>query len=266
MSVLKRAVRSSFLALCLLGYNSLWAQIGPPSGPPAGAIRIALPGNVFARLENSAPTGIFIEAVDAILKKMGYTPTYINMPTGDAIADLKEGLVGAATVVVPTTRVRELALISEPVVKEYNLAVTLKDKGFNLAAVSDFQGKKIGARIGYQYPLLEDAKNIELIRYRTDGEMLRSLLFGTTQVAMVSGTSDIYAMRSEGIMTRLEILKTSAGVVPLVMAFSKKLFDKARVDAFDAELRAFKTTPEYDAILERNGMADLVKDWPILTK
>lgn len=62
--------------------------------------------------------------------------------------------------------------------------------------------------------------------------MLRALFFGQVEVIIISAISDLYAFRSEGIMTRMEILKTSVGTVPLVAAFSKKIFTKGSVDAF----------------------------------
>lgn len=238
----------------------------PSAAAPSSASRVAIPGNLFASLEKGRPSGVFIEAVDAILKKSGITPTYINMPTGDALRDLNEGNISAATVVVPIPRIKDAAWFSDPVVTEYNVAVTLKDKGFNLTRVFDLRGKKIGARAGYQYPLLEKDRGIRLLRYRTDGEMLRSLFFGHVDVAVIAGISDIYAFRSEGIMTRMEILKTSVGAVPLVVAFSRKHFSKESVDAFNQALASFKKGPEWREILEKNGMTDLIRDWPLVTE
>ena len=227
---------------------------------------VAIPGNLFASLEKGIPTGIFVETVDALLKKTGMNPTYLNMPTGDAIRDLTTGTVSMATVVVPIPRIKDAAYFSDPVVTEYNVAVTLKDKGFSLSKVSDLRGKKIGARAGYQYPLLDKDPAIRLQRYQSDGEMLRSLLFGNVDVAIISAISDIYAFRSEGIMMRMEILTTSVGTVPLVAAFSKKHFTKESVDAFNQALATFKQSPEWQEILEKNGVADLVKDWPLVTE
>jgi ABC-type amino acid transport substrate-binding protein len=227
---------------------------------------VAIPGNLYARLEKGRPAGIFIEALDVLLRKSGIAPTYINMATRDAIRDLDTGIVSAATVVVPTDMIIGAAYFSEPFVTEYNVAVTLKNKTFNVSKVSDLRGKKIGGRMGYQYPLIEMASDMQLLRFSTDGEMLRALLYGKTDVAIFAGISDIYAFRSEGIMTRMEILKTSVGAVPLVAAFSKKRFSSERVDAFNQALASFKQSPEWQEILERNGLADLVKDWPLVTE
>lgn len=229
-------------------------------------LRIAIPSNVFARIEKTVPTGIFIETMDAVLKKLGKSPTYINMPIGEALNELKGGSIAAAAVVVQTPRIKDIAYFSDPIIKEYNIAVTLKNKGFSLSKISDLYGKKVGARVGYQYPLVEKEKLIELLRYQTDGELMRSLLFRETDLVLIAGISNIYTFRSEGIMTRLEVLKTSVGVVPLVVAFSKDRFSKENVDAFNRELALFQGSDEWARILESNGQADLVKDWPMIAQ
>lgn len=233
-------------------------------GHAKDALRIAIPGNTHARIEKAVPTGIFIQTMDAILKKMGKSPTYINMPIGEALGELKSGTIAAAAVVVLTPKIKDTAYFSDPIIKEYNIAVTLKNKGFNLSKISDMYGKKVGARVGYQYPLVESEKQIELLRYQTDGEMMRSLLFGETDLVLIAGISNIYTFRSEGIMTRLQVLKTSVGVVPLVVAFSKDRFSKENVDTFNSELAKFMKSDEWENILESNGQADLVKDWPMI--
>ena len=87
--------------------------------------RVAIPGNIFATLEKSNPSGVFIEALDAVLKKSGITPTYVNMPTGDALRGLNEGTVGVATVVVPTPGNKDAGYFSDPIVTGYNVPITL---------------------------------------------------------------------------------------------------------------------------------------------
>jgi len=113
--------------------------------------------------------------------------------------------------------------------------------------------------------LLEQDPAVQLQRHATDGEMLRSLLFGASDLALISGISDIYTFRSEGIMKRLDVLPASLGAVPIVAAFSKAVFSKEDVDAFDAALAEFKLTAAWQDVLERNGMADLVREWPVVT-
>jgi ABC-type amino acid transport substrate-binding protein len=250
----------------LIGLGAATAASAQSAAPfdAAKPMRVAIPGNVFANLNKANPVGVFVETLDAVLKGMGVTPNYVKMPTGDALRRLNDGTVGVASVVVLTPRVRETAYFSDPIITEYNVPVTLKGKGFPVALVSDLNGKTVGGRTGYRYPLLENDSGVRLERYRTDGEMLRALLFGKIDVAIIAGISDVYQFRSEGILKRMEILKKAVGAVPLVAVFSKKKFSKEQVDAFNQALAAFKQGPEWQQILEHNGMEDLVKDWPLV--
>lgn len=228
-------------------------------------LRVAIPGNIYASLENNEPSGIFIEAVTALFKQRGVSLSYLSMPTGEAIKEIRKGTMDIATVVVPTASLRDSVYLSEPIVTEYNVVMTLRDKGFDLASIADLRGKNIGARGGYQYPVLEKDPSLKMMRYQSDGEMIRALLLGQADVVIIAGVSDIYAFRAEGIMSRLEILKTAVGTVPLAAAFSKKNFRAEDVARFNEDLAAFKQSAEWKAILDRNGLADLVRPWPLLS-
>lgn len=241
------------------------AAASAPAQAAAQPVKVAVPGNLYARLERGQPTGIFLEAVRAVLESVGRQPSYIVIPTGEALAEVGgTGGIGLATVVVPTARVRQSLLVSAPVFTEYSVAVVLKGKGFELSRVADLRGRRIAARTGFQYPLLDQDAAVQLRRFATDGEMLRSLLFGTSEVAIISSISDIYTFRSEGIMKRLEVLPSALGSVPFVTAFSKAVFSKEDVVAFDAALAQFKIGTAWQEVLERNGVADLVRDWPVV--
>lgn len=258
------AARRHVLLLGLAGW-SLWC--GPSraqSGAPA--FRVAVPGNLFAHLGKLGPEGIFLEAMDAVLKRMGKAPQYVIMPTGDALAEVAGGSISAATVVVPSPRMNDTLWLSDPLVTESNIVVALKDKGFALKTLADLRGKRLGARTGYRYPMLENQPGIRLQRYSTDGEMLRALLFEQADAILCSAISDIFALRSEGIMKRLVVLDKAAGAVPMVAAFSKDSFSKQDLEAFNAALAQFKSSPQWGQVLERNGLADLVRSWPMITE
>ncbi len=100
----------------------------------------------------------------------------------------------------------------------------------------------------------------------TDGEMLRALLFEQIDAILLSAISDIFAMRSEGIMKRLVVLDKAVGAVPLVAAFAKSSMSKAELDTFNSALAAFKKSSQWTESLERNGQADLFRSWPSITQ
>jgi ABC-type amino acid transport substrate-binding protein len=228
--------------------------------------RVAVPGNLFANLGKSGPEGVFLETIDALLKGMGKVPQYVIMPTGDALTELKNGTLHAATVVVPSARTTNSMWLSEPLLVESNIVVALKDKGFALKDLGDLNGKRLGVRQGYRYPMLENKSGMKLERYTTDGEMLRALLFDQVDAILLSAISDIFALRSEGIMKRLVVLDKAVGSVPFVAAFSKSKFSDQELKVFNKALADFKRSPQWEEVLESNGIADLYKPWPMITQ
>jgi polar amino acid transport system substrate-binding protein len=256
-------LRTALSCLLLVMSPLALAQTSKASAP---AFRVAVPGNMFAQLGKAGPEGIFLETMDAVLKRMGKTPQYIIMPTGDAVLEAASGKLSAATVVVPTPRLASTLWLSEPLVNESNIVVTLRDKGFALKKLADLKGKRLGARQGYRYPMLENKPGIVFERYTTDGEMLRALLFEQIDAILISAISDTFAMRSEGIMKRLLVLDNAAGSVPFVAAFSKNHFSQQELQDFNKALAEFKSSPQWEEVLERNGLTDLSKPWPMITE
>lgn len=254
----------ALLTLTLAGAGQ--AQTPPAQGKAPDTFRVAVPGNLFARLGKDGPEGVFLETMSILLKGMGKTPQYVIMPTSDALAEVANGTISAATAFVPSSRISDAVWVSEPVLTESNIVVALKEKGFPLKSLSDLQGKRIGARQGYRYPSLEKKAGVQLTRYSTDGEMLRALLFGEVDVILCSAISDIFALRSEGVMKRLVVLDKAVGAVPVVAGFSKTAFSKADLDAFNAALAQFKQGSQWTKILEQNGLADLAQPWPMITE
>jgi len=249
--------------LMVLVSSSALAQAVAPGAP---VFRVAVPGNMFANLGKSGPEGVFLETMDALLKGMGKVPQYVIMPTGDALTELNNGTLHAATVVVPSSRTASSMWLSEPLLAESNIVVALKDKGFALKGLADLNGKRLGARQGYRYPMLENKPGLKLERYSSDGEMLRALLFDQMDAILISAISDIFALRNEGIMKRLVVLDKSVGSVPFVAAFSKANFTDQEIQTFNKALADFKQSPQWDKVLERNGLADLYKPWPMITE
>jgi hypothetical protein len=75
-------------------------------------VKVAVPGNLYARLERGQATGLFLETVAAVLEKMGRSSSFVTMPTGDALGELTRGGVGLAYLGCDKTRRRtELELL-----------------------------------------------------------------------------------------------------------------------------------------------------------
>lgn len=266
---LLRAISASALCLGIFASGLAAAQtaVAKTPGEDNGAInelRVAIPGNVFANMDSHQPSGIFIEALDAVLKAGGFRPVYLRMPTGDAIRELLGGGIHVATVVVPRASGWAGVHLSAPVISEYNVVVVKKDSSLRVDRLDDLRGIRLAGRTGYQYPLLEGQSELHVSRYGTDAEMIRGLLFGREEALVFSAISDLFAFRAEGVSSRLKVLDRAVGVVPLVAAFSAVRFSSDQVRQIDAAIAEFKTSPAWQSILDRNGMSDLVKDWPLV--
>ncbi|MBF0134478.1 MAG: pentapeptide repeat-containing protein [Magnetococcales bacterium] len=227
-------------------------------------VMVSVPGNLFAKTNRGIPVGVIAETMDAVLKKMGYLPVYVSMPISETHEAVAEGMVDIAAMAIPTAQGTESFRFTLPVIEEYNTVLVRKQGVFPLERVADLHGHTLGGREGYLYPLLTQDSKVTLQLFSSDGEMIRNLILGKLDAVIISGISNLYVLRSEGIMAQLDVLKKAVGLVPLRAAFSAKNFTQEQVEAFNVELGAFQRSPQWPAILERNGLADLVREWDMV--
>ncbi|MGE5505451.1 MAG: substrate-binding periplasmic protein [Actinomycetota bacterium] len=233
---------------------------------PNDTVVIAVPGNIFGRTDRGQPQGIIAEAVAEVFRRMGRPVQFLTMRQPEAIAALKDGRIDVATVVVKTPKIQDAGLFSNPIVMEYNAVVVRKGEGFPLKATADLAGRRIGVRAGYSYPLLQKNKGVETTAFDSDGAMFRALVLGKLDAAIFAALSDSYTFRSEGIITKVELLDTAVGSVPLYAVLSPRLFSNAELQEFNRRLAELRQSPAWPDILERNGFADLVHEWPLVSE
>ncbi len=252
-------------AFCL----GLAAQAGLCVGPSIAApqpndIMVAIANNVFANLWSGQPTGILVETIDIIVRRMGRKPVYIVMPPSEMSAAFANGTIAINSVAVESSSNKDIYLFSDPIISEYNVVALRADQSLNLSRLSDLYGLKLGGRTGYQYPLLDADPRIELQHFPQDGELIRNLIHKRIDAAVISAISDVYKLRTEGVMSRIKLLSHSVGEVPLRAALSPSVFSREDLDRFNALLFDLKKSMAWTNILARNGMADLVVEWPIV--
>jgi ABC-type amino acid transport substrate-binding protein len=225
---------------------------------------VAIANNVYANLLEGQPHGIVIEAIDRILPRMGRRPRYIVMPgSADVAIAVSEGTIGVNSVIVMSTSNQSQYRFTAPIVTEFNIVAVRQDYPLKMERLSDLYGLKLGGRTGYQYPLLENDPNINLQRFAQDGELIRNLIHKRIDAAIISAISDVYKLRAEGVMAQIRLLAKAVGEVPLRVGLSPILFTQDDQARFDALLSELKASAEWVDILQHNGFADLVVDWPI---
>lgn len=228
-------------------------------------ILIGVPNNVFARLDEGQPTGIMLEAVNHIALQMGLQPSFVTMPASDIPKALDSGQIDIAAVRIQSSRGKESALFTDPIIHEHNVPIARAGEGFSLRKVSDLNGKRVAGRAGYHYPALEKATNVKMERFDSDGAMIRALLHKKTDVVIIAALSDIYVFRAEGVMRRVQVLDSAIGSVALRAAFTAKRYTPEHIVRFNELLAVYQKGSAWQQTLERNGFADLVHDWPMLT-
>ncbi|MBF0110773.1 MAG: pentapeptide repeat-containing protein [Magnetococcales bacterium] len=244
-------------------------------GPPvvdAAAVRlpvqdkrrvVAVPGNLFAKTEKGSPAGVIAETLDILLKKMGYSPIYVSMPIAEMPDAVENGFVDVVAMALPFGKGVEKLLFTDPLIEEYNTVLVRRDENLVLERIADLHGRTLGGREGYLYPLLKNDPEIKLQLFASDGEMIRNLILGKLDAVIISGISNLYVLRSEGIMAQLDVLKKAVGVVPMQAAFSPGKFKREELETFNGMLKEFKQGPEWTSVLEHNGLSDLVRPWSV---
>jgi ABC-type amino acid transport substrate-binding protein len=243
------------------------ALLGPSAARAARApneVLVGLPNNVYANYQEGKPNGIMVQAIDTILLGMGRQPVYIVMPSSVLNTMVAAGKVAVSAVAFQSSRSPKTILFSDPIVVENNIVAVLRGKRFEVAKVEDLYGHVLGGRTGFAYPLLQDDPKVTLNRFGSDAELLRNLIFGRIDAAIISAISDLYKLRSEGVMARIEVLDVSLGSVPLRAALSSAHFTPEDHAEFNRRLAEIKEGPQWLDILDRNGMGDLVHDWPTI--
>jgi ABC-type amino acid transport substrate-binding protein len=198
---------------------------------------------------------------------MGYHPWPVTMTSSEIKKGLKNGEVAVAAGLLVGRPDKETVAYSDSIIREYNVVLTRAADGVSeISSLDDLQNKRIGARVGFVYPLLEERSGIELIRQRKDGENIRDLFLNELDFVVVGSVSDIYEFRSEGVMSDLQLLPAAVGYVDLGSAFSTATFSLEEIDEFRNRFNQMLGSPEWEAILFRNGIQDLVKEWPIVSQ
>ncbi|MEG3639595.1 substrate-binding periplasmic protein [Magnetococcus sp. PR-3] len=227
---------------------------------------VALPNTIFSSLRNGHPVGVISEATIHLLKKLGYQVKLIRMSPDAMKEALKEGSIDVGTSLPIPSSQEDHFLYSAPLIREYNVLMVRNGDSFTLNRRSDLYGKRIGARKNFLYPLLQDDPNITLIYHLKDGENARKLMLGELDAIIVGSVSDIFEFTAEGVMRELEltVMKTAVGFVEIGSAFSHNTFTQTQRDAFNQRLATFMQSPTWQRILERNGMRDLIHQWPLI--
>lgn len=259
MTITRRHMTSLLAASAFAGVARPLMAAKAPDG-----VVVGIPNNVYANLSDGRPTGIMVESIAMILQRMAKRPSFLVMPNSEMPRAMERGSVDVVSVAIKTPANEKNAFFTDPLVIEHNIIAVLNGHQFELNHISDLHNKTLGGREGFRYPILEKDPAIKLQRFDSDGALMRNLILGRIDAAVISALSDMYKFRSEGVMSKMTILNKSVGEVQLCAALSFSRFTPDDLARFNSELAGLKAGPEWQRLLEANGLADLVREWPSL--
>jgi ABC-type amino acid transport substrate-binding protein len=227
-------------------------------------LRIGVPGSMYAHVVNGKPQGAIIELTVMVFEELGYTARLVVMPVNEILSGLRNGSLEAGAGLVLRGRPQEGIAFSGPVIREFSLPITRKGEQVQITSLKGLHGKKVGARVGFSYPGLDDKPQITLVRKRKDAEMLRDLILGSLDMALIGSVSDVFEFRSEGVRTEIDLPTYAVSYVDLGCSVSSKSLPLEVIDKFNTRLSAMLNEPLWKEILSRNGLEDLVRDWPLI--
>ncbi len=245
--------------------TSVEARIFSDSQAENATLVIGVSANVYADIREGRPRGVIIEAADYIARQMGYSPTYLVISSKEMAKKVRSGeiAIGATSLIGVEG---EAVSYSPAIIREYSVLVGKRTRSFDVKSIDALRGLKIGGRVGFKYPGIENEKGIDLIRNRKDGENIRGLFLGELDLAVVGSVSDIYEFYSEGVMSELVVLDNAIGYVDIGLSLSNVYFSRKKMAEFRLGIGELLKGAEWKNILERNGMAELVKEWPTVLR
>ncbi len=205
-------------------------------------------------------TGLDYELVSSIIKNMGYTPIFKEIPWKRILIEIEHGLLDITTGASKTAERENFAYFSQPYRSEsVVLYIRKEDRDkYNFTNLTDIIGTtfKLGVTRGYYYgeeyqelinnPIfkkqvfdttLDESNFKKLYSRRIDGFL----------VDPVVGTA---GLRKEGLLDQVEILFSIYSNDIFVM-FSKESISSELVELFNSSLYELKNNGIYDEILDK---------------
>ncbi|MGE3537408.1 MAG: substrate-binding periplasmic protein [Candidatus Tectimicrobiota bacterium] len=237
-----------------------------PSARAADPLSLGIPGNTpFTGLDGTQVTGVIAEATVSALSTMGYTVAPRLLPFKRMYQWVHTGQLDVAVSVLATPERMAQAHYSLPIVTEYTLVMVPKGRAFPLTHVADLHGKKLGGQLGFLYPQLAGIV-VELLLEKDYETNLQKIALGKLDGVLIGSITGPFLARRLGLLDSLEPLPTAIGEVPLGAAFSKSVFSPEALMAFNAAIARLHASVAWQKILAANGVAELVKPWPIASQ
>jgi len=197
--------------------------------------------------------GIMIDVMKAIASKHGFSVKITPLPEKRAIRGIAGGDIDAYSKAKEWVKNPDLYLWTDPVVDSTDVLIFPKDRPVAFETPDDLKGKKIGAILGYRYPLLDpyfaDGR-IKRDDVKKDSLMLAKLLKGRDDAAIINKHVALWVIRQNPeFKGKFAFSEKPGGKAGCRFMFTPKRNWGPFIETFNKELAAMKTDGRLDAIV-----------------
>ncbi|NNE84054.1 MAG: transporter substrate-binding domain-containing protein [Alphaproteobacteria bacterium] len=261
-----RSLTNWFVKTFLIAVASTLFSMSDSHAVPACDVVMGIPGNApFTGLQGLRVTGVIGEAAVEVLQTVDCDVEPRQLPFPRMYKWVHDSRIGVATSVLKTPDRALLAHYTQPIVTEYTVVMVPKDRAFTLNSVADLEGKLIGGRLGFKYPPIEGT-NIELVRERSYAINIQKVADRRLDGALIGSITGPYIAEQLGLSDQIEFLPKALGKVELGLALSHTSFSDEQSRRLDTEITNLLQSPRWHKILDRNGIRQLVRPWPVIPR
>ena len=199
--------------------------------------------------------GIMIDVMKEIAQKHGFSVKIAPLPEKRAIRGIAGGEIDAYSKAKEWVDDPNAYLWTDPVLDSTDVLIFPKDRPVKFATPEDLNGKKIGAILGYRYPLLEpyfaDGR-IKRDDVKKDSLMLRKLLKGRDDAAIINKLVAFWVIRQNPeLKGQFAFSEKAVGKAGCRFMFSSKGDWQPFIQLFNRELADMKADGRLDAIVRK---------------
>lgn len=199
--------------------------------------------------------GIMIDVIKTIASKHGFSVKITSLPEKRAIRAIASGDIDAYSKAKEWVKNPEAYLWTDPVVDSTDVLIFPKDRPVDFETPDDLKGKKIGAILGYRYPLLEpyfaDGR-IKRDDVKRDSLMLGKLLRGRDDAAIINKLVAFWVIRQNPeFKGKFAFSDEPVGEAGCGFMFTPKRNWGPFIETFNNELAVMETDGRLDAIVRK---------------
>lgn len=246
----KRVLKLLFASVLLMMAQPVWSDVS--------LMIVTDPWPPYAISEDGVASGLDVEIVKAVFQTLGTSVEFQFCPWKRCLQQTKN-LEADAILDVSLTPARQaiLAFPDEPLSIGETTFFVLKGRTSAISGLSDLNGLKAGAMLGYNYCEEIDRMSFALQAERANSleQLFRMLLAERVDFVIENKAAGLASVQMLGVSELIEMIPNAAYCKEgNFLAFARKPGHEQRVEQFDNALKAFKKTDAYRQILQRYGM------------